>query len=71
MCQTRGLAFDDEYKLKPTPIEVVINVSSEMGLRFCPFCGQKLADMIKHSPDHFRKLASQHKKYRTMEADRK
>jgi hypothetical protein len=61
--QSRGVAFHDEGKLKPIPIDIIINVSTIMGLRFCPFCGRNLETLVHDSPDFFKELAREHKKF--------
>jgi hypothetical protein len=62
LVQSRGVAYDDEPKLRPFPIDVSINIASVMGLRFCPFCGRELDDLVEEAPDFFRELAVQHKR---------
>ena len=55
--QSRGLAFGDEAKWKPVQIEVNINVSAEIGLQFCPFCGRTLKELVNEQPDVRQHLA--------------
>jgi hypothetical protein len=57
MLQSRGIAFNDEPKLRPVPMDLDINVSCSVGLRFCPFCGRNLEELVKASPRPFEKLA--------------
>ena len=61
--QSRGVAFDDVNRLRPVPIDIKINVDAVIGLRFCPFCGRKLEELVQDSPDLFRELAGEHKKF--------
>jgi len=63
--QSRGVAFDDESKLKPVPIDVTLNVSTEIGVRFCPFCGHALNELVEDSPIFFGSLAEEHKRFLT------
>jgi hypothetical protein len=63
LLQSRGVAFEDESKLRPASIEVTINIASCTGLRFCPFCGRKLEELIQDSPDFFENLAAHHEKF--------
>jgi hypothetical protein len=63
MLQSRGVAFEDEHILKPYPLELTINIASATGLRFCPWCGRNTEDLIEESPELFRKLAGEHKKF--------
>lgn len=67
--QSRGVAFDDEDNLRafPDAPDIKINISSESGLRFCPFCGRRLQDLIDVHPEEFRDIAEQHKKMRTVD----
>ncbi len=63
LLQSRGVAFVDEQKLKPIPIDVKINISAEVGLQFCPTCGRNLDELVQEAPDYFSKLAEDHAKY--------
>jgi hypothetical protein len=61
LLQSRGIAFDDESKLKPSSNDLIVNVEFTIGLRYCPFCGQSLEELVKESPEKFAKLADDHK----------
>ena len=61
--QSRGIAVCDEVNIKPIPIDIKINVSAEIGLRYCPTCGRNLADLVEDFPDHFKELAKEHDKF--------
>lgn len=61
--QSRGIAFEDEPKLKPTDIDITINIHAEMGLRYCPSCGRLLEKLLKQHKDFYAKLAKEHEKY--------
>jgi len=61
--QSRGVAFEDEAKLKPAAVDVQINIDAVTGLRFCPFCGRKLTALVQESPDFFKGLATEHKRF--------
>ncbi len=63
LLQSRGIAFDDESKIHPMPVEININVSCEIGLQFCPFCGRRLQELIKAAPKAFDDLAEKHKNF--------
>jgi len=63
LLQSRGVAFEDEGKLRPFPIDVKINIASAGGVRFCPACGRKLQELVNESPEFFRDLANEHKKF--------
>lgn len=64
--QSRGIAFEDESKIRPMPeMDMKINVSSEMGLQYCPACGRKLQDLVNTSPKDFEELAKKHKQFYT------
>jgi hypothetical protein len=67
--QSRGVAFEDEHKLRAVPEapDFKINISSESGLRFCPFCGRKLQDLVAANPEAFNFLAEEHRKFRTVD----
>jgi hypothetical protein len=61
--QSRGIAFDDVAKWKAVPIDIMINVDAVVGLRFCPFCGRKVEQLVQESPEFFRDLMLEHKKF--------
>jgi hypothetical protein len=63
--QSRGVAYEDEAKLKPAPIDVYINIATATGLRYCSACGRKLEELVNQSPVFFRQLAAEHKKFLT------
>lgn len=63
LLQSRGLSFDDKSKLKPAPVDVVINLSAEIGMKYCPFCGRLLEELINEHPKFFRNLSKKHEKY--------
>jgi hypothetical protein len=61
--QSRGIAFEDESRIKPLDIEIKINISAEVGLRHCPFCGRMLKDLIRENREFFAELSKEHEKY--------
>jgi hypothetical protein len=64
LLQSRGIAFGDEQKLKPmSSTDLVINLEFTIGLRFCPFCGRRLGELVEASPEEFEKRAGDHKKF--------
>lgn len=66
--QSRGIAFEDVGKIRPMPDypDMKINVACESGLQFCPFCGRRLQELIKASPQAFETMAEKHKQFRTL-----
>ncbi len=65
--QSRGIAFEDVGKIRPNPTapDIKINVSSESGLQYCPWCGRQLRELIAASPEDFEELAKKHKSFYT------
>ena len=63
LLQSRGVSFDDQTKLRPADVDVTLNVSAEIGMRYCPFCGRLLEELISDNREHFRKLAKEHEKF--------
>ncbi|TWT61735.1 hypothetical protein Pan54_24720 [Rubinisphaera italica] len=61
--QSRGVAFEDESKLKPAEMDVVINISAEVGMRYCPTCGRLLEKLVVEHRDFYSNLAKEHEKY--------
>ncbi len=63
--QSRGFPFGDEKKFSAVDInvDVKINVSAEIGIRYCPFCGRLLEEMVNDNLSFFVDLAKQHEVY--------
>jgi len=63
--QCRGIAFEDESKIRPNPSapDIKINVSCTTGLPYCPSCGCQLQQLVETSPHAFQQLAEEHKKF--------
>lgn len=63
LLQSRGIALEDvkSVQLNPFPLDIKINVSSEIGLQYCPWCGRRIQDLIEASPEAFEALAEKHK----------
>ncbi len=61
--QSRGIAYKDVSKIKPNPnaSDIKINVSSEIGIQYCPACGHNLEKLIKKNPIRFKELATKHR----------
>jgi hypothetical protein len=59
LLQSRGIAHADQGRVAPG-FPVTINISSETGLRFCPWCGTRLQDLVEASPACFEQLAEKH-----------
>jgi hypothetical protein len=63
MLQSRGIAFEDEQKKIQTDSELIVNISCNIGMLFCPFCGTRLKDLVARDPKAFHELASRQRKY--------
>lgn len=63
LLQSRGIAFEDEGKMKPVPTDIYFNISTTTGMRYCPACGTFLKRLIEASPEQFEKLAKEHEKF--------
>jgi hypothetical protein len=61
--QSRGIAFPDVEKIRSGGPDMMINISAEQCIKFCPYCGKRLDKVINANLDHFEKLAAQHKKF--------
>jgi hypothetical protein len=61
--QSRGVSLEDQSKLRPADVDVKINLSAEIGMRYCPFCGQLLEELVHKNREFFFDLARQHLKY--------
>ena len=61
--QSRGIPFGDEKKIGLVDIDVEINVSAEVGIRHCPFCGILLNNIANENLSFYVELANQHEHY--------
>jgi hypothetical protein len=63
LLQSRGVAFKDVVSLvaMPNGPDIKINIASDAGLQYCPWCGRRLADLVKGAPEPFEVLAKGHK----------
>ena|SRR6266516_3175506 len=66
LLQSRGVAYEDEPKLKPEPIDLIINIACTSGLRFCPACGRRLKEFADAWSEYFEQLAKEHEKFHSM-----
>ena len=58
--QSRGVAYRDEPKLKACPIDISINVSSEISVHFCPYCGHRLSELVEQNLEFFQGIVNDH-----------
>jgi hypothetical protein len=59
--QSRGVAYEDIGKLRPVPEQdVIINVSRDVMIRYCPWCGRRLQELVQLAPELFAELARTH-----------
>ena len=62
--QSRGVDVADQTKLVALPIPAIVNIATDVGIRYCPWCGRELADLIAHAPQVHAELARQHETLR-------
>jgi len=60
--QSRGVAFGDEMALRPIPADVTVNISSEICVQYCPFCGCWLQDLTDRNRGFYMNIAQEHAK---------
>jgi len=63
LLQSRGIAIEDGSKLAPMPgaPDMKINISFDIGLQYCPWCGRRLQELAEASPRVFDDLSEKHK----------
>ena len=62
--QMRAVSFADEPKLPQEPQPLMpehLTISASMIIRYCPFCGKNLEDLIATDAQTIKKLADKHK----------
>jgi hypothetical protein len=64
--QSRGIAYRDEIKIRPAPMDLVINVASEVAIQYCPWCGRQLQELVALAPSRFSDLANSHERLRAV-----
>jgi hypothetical protein len=63
LLQSRGLAFEDETKISATDTEVIINVVTEVRIRYCPFCSTEIDVLTSAHAPLFEQLAEANFRY--------
>jgi hypothetical protein len=65
MLQSRGIDFGTENKLGliPSELELFVNSSASFPIKFCPFCGKRLEDLVSASLPEFQRLSEKHLPY--------
>ena len=60
--QARGIGFGHEHLVAadPSPRDRIWKVSESRGMRFCPFCGERIERVVARSPGRFEELARDH-----------
>jgi len=63
LLQSRGIAFEDVAKLRgnPNAADMKVNISFDIGLQYCPWCGRRLQELVEALPEAFDELAEKHK----------
>jgi hypothetical protein len=64
--QSRGVAFSDHIAgigWRDGIPKMSVNISSDVGIQYCPFCGCKIDTLVIDSPDVFFDLAQEHRRY--------
>jgi hypothetical protein len=73
LLQSRGVSLEDEAKLRARSggklfdVDVTINLSAQLGIRYCPFCGRRLEELLHENREFFQKLAQEHEKFVTVD----
>ena len=75
LLQSRGVNFDERNHLEEiagfSHYNLLLNLVSDVGFRFCPFCGKELQIFAKTSRTNFDNLAKQHKRFLEQSDDTK
>ena len=48
------------------PLPLYINISSTVGLRYCPSCGRRLQELVDAASEEFAELAKIHKDFESV-----
>jgi hypothetical protein len=57
--QSRTVDVEDESKLRPLPIDLTINITCSMQIRYCPCCGYDLQKLAADFPEFFANIAAE------------
>ena len=58
--QSRGVSFADQGRAETIGGDVTINIATDVGVRYCPWCGWHLEQLIAAAPEAFAELAKRH-----------
>jgi hypothetical protein len=60
--QSRAVAFGEESSL-PQQIEQTINLICSVGILYCPWCGERLDDVVEAYSAEIADIAKQHERF--------
>jgi hypothetical protein len=62
--QSRGVSLSDEATLRGWKPPATLNMSCGQVIKYCPFCGQLLVELIQQHKEAYRKIAAKHEDLR-------
>ena len=69
--QGRSVDADDMSKLVPSEaVPVQLRIATDIGMRFCLFCGKPVQDMIEREYEAFRQLAADQERFQNVKFSR-
>jgi hypothetical protein len=65
MLQSRGVNFEDKEKIEggTSGLSSFINLSETLAIKYCPFCGKRIEELVMSSHDEFQVLSEKHFPY--------
>jgi hypothetical protein len=64
--QSRGIAHENEVEAKGISTHVIINISAQQTIEYCPYCGTRLQELLDATPVEYEELAMEHKPFVAM-----
>lgn len=58
--QSRGVSFVDQGRVATIGGDITINVATDVGVRYCPWCGWHLEQLMAAAAEAFAELAKRH-----------
>jgi hypothetical protein len=55
--QSRGVAHENEVDATRISTQIIINISAQQAIEYCPYCGTRLQELLDATPVEYEELA--------------